>query len=148
MTDEVEMLQRQINHAIEAGLRPPETDEISELLTFRLSMDNTNEQLKLLDYRWQTYLDKQYGSLFTKLPPGLGASVILQFFFLLLFQCTSNRPLLLSFFFTSGFQGKRQRQRTRKFCFSAQLLCLVLFHCSIPVHFDADLHGRFFQRMM
>ena len=60
MTDEVEMLQRQINHAIEAGMRPNETDEISELLTFRLSMDNTNEQLKLLDYRWQTYLDKQY----------------------------------------------------------------------------------------
>ena len=60
MTDEVEMLQRQINHAIEAGLRPAASPANTELLTFRLSMDNTNEQLKLLDYRWQTYLDKQY----------------------------------------------------------------------------------------
>jgi hypothetical protein len=60
MADELEMLQLKVDRAIKYGLQPPETDEISDLLTLRLSLDNTNEQLRLLDYRWQTYLDKQY----------------------------------------------------------------------------------------
>lgn len=58
--DEVKVLQQHIDRAIAVGLQPPDTDEVSELLTSKLSSDNTNEQLKLLDYRWQTYLDKQY----------------------------------------------------------------------------------------
>ncbi|KPA80142.1 hypothetical protein ABB37_05131 [Leptomonas pyrrhocoris] len=60
MADEVEVLQTKVDRAIELGLQPPDTDEISQLLTLRLTLDNTNEQLKMLDYRWQTYLDKQY----------------------------------------------------------------------------------------
>ncbi|TPP48317.1 Calcineurin-like phosphoesterase family protein [Leishmania donovani] len=55
-----EALQRRINYAIENQMAPPETNYISELLAASLALDNSNEQLRLLDYRWQTYLDKQY----------------------------------------------------------------------------------------
>lgn len=60
MTESSEALQRRINHAIENQMAPPETNYISELLAASLALDNSNEQLRLLDYRWQTYLDKQY----------------------------------------------------------------------------------------
>lgn len=60
MAESVEMLQWRINHAIENQLTPPETNYISEVLTASLALDSANEQLRLLDYRWQTYLDKQY----------------------------------------------------------------------------------------
>ncbi|CAG9583724.1 hypothetical protein LMJF_36_1990 [Leishmania major strain Friedlin] len=60
MTESAEALQRRINHAIENQMAPPEANYISELLAASLALDNSNEQLRLLDYRWQTYLDKQY----------------------------------------------------------------------------------------
>ncbi|AIO02344.1 hypothetical protein LPMP_352070 [Leishmania panamensis] len=60
MVESVEVLQWRINHAIENQMIPPETNYISELLAASLALDNSNEQLRLLDYRWQAYLDKQY----------------------------------------------------------------------------------------
>ncbi|KAG5465499.1 hypothetical protein CUR178_00204 [Leishmania enriettii] len=60
MAESVEALQRRIDYAIESQMAPPETSYISELLAASLALDNSNEELRLLDYRWQTYLDKQY----------------------------------------------------------------------------------------
>ncbi|KAG5464026.1 hypothetical protein LSCM1_00205 [Leishmania martiniquensis] len=60
MAESVDALQRRINHAMESQMVPPETNYISELLAASLAHDSSNEQLRLLDYRWQTYLDKQY----------------------------------------------------------------------------------------
>ncbi|KAK7199915.1 hypothetical protein NESM_000039500 [Novymonas esmeraldas] len=60
MAESVEVLQWRINHAIENQVAPLEANHISELLAASLALDNSNEQLRLLDYRWQTHLDKQY----------------------------------------------------------------------------------------
>ncbi|KAG5490074.1 hypothetical protein JKF63_00193 [Porcisia hertigi] len=60
MAENLERLQWRINNAIEQQMASPETNYISELLAASLAVDNSNEELKLLDYRWQTYLDKQY----------------------------------------------------------------------------------------
>lgn len=60
MCEGPEDLQHCVDRAIAAGLAPPEANEVSEKLANAISLDSANDQLKLLDYRWQTYLDKQY----------------------------------------------------------------------------------------
>lgn len=60
MQNDVDAITQRVDEGIRTGVRPPETTDISDQLALALATHPDREELKVLNYRWQTFLNKEY----------------------------------------------------------------------------------------